>query len=63
MGSVSTGSQSYIEGSQVSYQCNDGLFPMGVLTTTCTREGQDGVWEPNPSAVLCRTVPGTVIIL
>ncbi|XP_064382170.1 uncharacterized protein LOC135331039 [Halichondria panicea] len=57
MGSVSTVGQSYTEGSQVTYQCNEGLFPMGVLTSTCARNGQNVVWEPDPSTVVCRTVP------
>ncbi|XP_064402839.1 uncharacterized protein LOC135348523 [Halichondria panicea] len=57
MGSVNTNGQSYTEGSQVTYQCNDGLFPMCVLTATCTRDGQNGVWEPDPSVVVCRTSP------
>ena len=63
MGSVNTNGQSYTEGSQVTYQCNDGLFPMCVLTATCTRDGQNGVWEPDPSVVVCRTSPGNVILL
>ncbi len=59
-GSVNTNDQSYTEGSQVTYQCNDGLFPTGVLIATCTSDGQNKVWEPDPSAVVCRTSPGTV---
>ena len=46
MSSVSTSGQSYTEGSQVTYQCNEGLFPMGVLTVTCARDEQNGLWEP-----------------
>ncbi len=66
IGSVSTSGQSYTEGSEVTYQCNDGLFPMGVLSATCTRntsDGQNGVWEPDPGAVVCRISPGSVIYL
>ncbi|XP_064401906.1 uncharacterized protein LOC135347787 isoform X1 [Halichondria panicea] len=60
MGNVCISGQSYIEGSQIIYQCNDGLFPMGVLNATCTRDTRDrqnGVWEPDPGAVVCRTLP------
>ena len=60
MGSVNTSGQSYTEGSQVIYQCNDGLFPMSVLIATCVRGGQNGVWEPDPSTVVCRTSPGKI---
>ncbi len=58
MGSVSTSGQFYTEGSQITYQCNDGLFPVGVLTANCT----NGVWEPGPSAVVCKTTPGKLIV-
>ncbi len=62
VGSVNTSGQSYTEGSQeVTYQCNDGLFPIGVLIATCARDEQNVVWEPNPSTVVCRTVPGNLI--
>ncbi len=60
MGGVNTSGQSYTEGSQVIYQCNDEHFPEGFLTATCTRDRQNGVWDPNPSAVVCRTLPGIV---
>ncbi len=60
MGSVNTSGQSYTEGSQVIYQCNNGLFPMSVLIATCVRGGQNGVWEPDPSTVVCRTSPGKI---
>ncbi len=53
--------QTYIEGSEVIYQCNNGHFPMGLLITTCTRYGQNGVWKPeDPSIVECRTVPSEI---
>ncbi len=61
LGSVNANGQPYTEGLQVTYQCAEGLFPMGVLNTTCTRDRQNGVWEPDPSSVVCRTSPGNVI--
>ncbi len=61
-GSVSTSGQSYTVESEVTYQCNDGLFPMGLMNVTCTREGQNGVWKPvDPSTVVCRTAPGEIV--
>ncbi len=63
MGSVNTSGQSYTEQSQVTYQCNEGLFPMGVLTATCARDGQNGIWKPDPSTVLCRTSPGSAVMV
>ena len=53
--------QTYIEGSEVNYQCNEELFPMGLFTTTCTRDRQNIVWKPeDPSTVECRTAPGGI---
>ncbi len=53
--------QAIIEGSEVTYQCNDGLFPVGLFIVTCTRDGQNGVWKPeDPSTVECRTTPGEI---
>ncbi len=63
-GSVNASDQSYIEGSKVTYQCNDGLFPMGVFITTCTRDRQNVVWKPEiPSTVECRTAPGKIKVM
>ncbi len=59
-GSVNTSNnQMFLEGSEVTYQCDDGLFPMGILIASCIRDGQNGVWKPeDPSTVECRTVSG-----
>ena len=62
-GSVNASGQSYTEGSEVTYQCNDGLFPVGLFIITCTRDRdeQNGTWKPEaPSTVECRTVPGKI---
>ena len=59
MGSVNTtDQQTYTEGSTVTFQCDPGLFPLGVMTATCTRQGQTGVWDPDPGSIVCRTSPG-----
>ncbi len=64
-GSVNaSNNQTYIEGSEVTYQCNNELFPMGLFITTCTRDGQNGVWKPeDPNTIECRTAPGDIEII
>ena len=42
---------STVEGSNVTYQCDDGLAPEGTMTAVC---GEDGEWRPNPGDVECR---------
>ena len=39
-----------IEGSVITFQCNPGLSPEGVMTATCTNVG---VWSPDPAGVEC----------
>ena len=42
---------STVEGSEITYQCDDGLTPVGTMTAVC---GEDGEWRPNPGDVECR---------
>ena len=42
---------STVEGSEITYQCDDGLTPEGIMTAVC---GEDGEWRPNPGDVECR---------
>ena len=42
---------STVEGSEITYQCDDGLTPEGNMTAVC---GEDGEWRPNPGDVECR---------
>ena len=57
-GSVSLDGQSFHPlGSEVTYRCDDGLFPTGVMTSTCTDVGERGEWVPDPSQLMC-TLPG-----
>ena len=42
---------STVEGSEITYQCDDGLSPEGNMTAVC---GEDGEWRPNPGDVECR---------
>ena len=37
------------EGSEVFYNCEQGLFPEGRMRANCTRDG----WSPNPADVNC----------
>ena len=53
-----TDQQSYTDGSTVTFQCDPGLFPLGVMNATCTIQGQTGVWDPDPGSIVCRTSPG-----
>ena len=42
---------STVEGSEITYQCDDGLTPEGTMTAVCE---EDGEWRPNPGDVECR---------
>ena len=44
-------------GTEVTYRCNDGLFPTGVITSTCTNVGGRGEWVPDPAHLMC-SAPG-----
>ena len=41
-------------GSEVTYHCDDGLFPTGVMTSTCTDGGGRGEWVPDPAQLINR---------
>ena len=47
-------------GSEITYRCDDGLFPTGVMTSTCTDVGGRREWVPDPAQLMCR-VPGILI--
>ena len=44
--------------SQVTYRCDEGLFPLDVRTSTCTDVGGRGEWVENPGSLVCRERPG-----
>ena len=52
-GSVSGQSSLCPPGSEVTYHCNSGLFPTGVMTSTCTDVGGRGEWVPDPGQLVC----------
>lgn len=45
---------SSLAGSIISFQCNEGLFPPGQLSATCSDLGK---WQPNPAKVNCTSEP------
>ncbi len=47
-------------GSQVTYRCDEGLFPPDVRTSTCTDVEGSGEWVENPGSLVCRERPGAV---
>ena len=62
-GSVDFGNQSppYVEGTIVTFQCDNGLFPNDTMAATCTDMSGTGEWEPNPADLICRGAPGRLI--
>ena len=62
-GSVNFGNQSppYVQGTTVTFQCEDGLFPNDAMTATCNEMSGMGEWEPNPAYLVCRGSPGRLI--
>ena len=64
-GSVNFGNQSppyYVQGTTVTFQCDDGLFPNDAMTATCTDMSGRGEWDTNPADLTCREKPGMFII-
>ena len=62
-GSVDFGNQSppYVEGTIVTFQCGNGLFPNETMNTTCRDISGMGEWNPNPADLICRGAPGRLI--
>ncbi len=50
-GTISDHSVPAIPGTQVTFQCDDGLFPEGIMTATCLATGE---WDKNPGEIVCR---------
>ena len=55
---VSGGIPPFSLSSQVTYHCDDGLFPPDVRTSTCTDVEGRGEWVENPGSLVCRERPG-----
>ncbi|XP_064400987.1 CUB and sushi domain-containing protein 3-like isoform X2 [Halichondria panicea] len=54
---ISGGTPPFSLGSEVTYRCDDGLFPLDVRTSTCTDVGGRGEWVENPGSLVCRERP------
>ncbi|XP_064400886.1 uncharacterized protein LOC135347001 isoform X2 [Halichondria panicea] len=54
---VNGGTPPFSLGSEVTYRCEDGLFPLDVRTSTCTDVGGRGEWVENPGSLVCRESP------
>ncbi len=55
---ISGGTPPFSLGSQVTYCCDERLFPPDVRTSTCTDVGCRGEWVENPGSLVCRERPG-----
>ena len=47
-------------GSEVTFQCNDGLFPSIEINIICTSEER---WSPDPEGIVCGEEPGCYDII
>ena len=43
------------KGSEVTFQCNEGLSPSNEITIVCTSEER---WSPDPEGIVCGVQPG-----
>ncbi len=50
-GTISGHSVPAIPGTRVAFQCDDGLFPEGIMTATCLATGE---WDRNTGEIVCR---------
>ncbi|XP_064402488.1 uncharacterized protein LOC135348198 isoform X2 [Halichondria panicea] len=50
---ISGGAPPFPLSSEVTYRCNKGLFPAGVMTSTCESVGGVGTWRPDTN-ITCR---------
>ncbi len=39
-----------LPGTQVTFQCDDGLFPEGIMAAICLDAGE---WDKNPVGIVC----------
>ena len=44
------------KGSELTFQCNEGLFPSNEITIVCTSKER---WSPDPEGIVCGEQPGT----
>ncbi len=58
-GSVSDHSVPAIPGARVTFQCDAGLFPEGIMTATCLATGE---WDKNPGEIVCRIESSKLVL-
>ncbi|XP_064395903.1 uncharacterized protein LOC135342941 [Halichondria panicea] len=49
-GTISDHSVPAVPATQVTFQCDNGLFPEGIMTATCLATGE---WDKNPGEIIC----------
>ncbi len=54
---ISGGAPPFPLESEVTYRCEEGLFPAGDMASTCRSVGGVGTWRPDTS-IICRNMPG-----
>ncbi|XP_064402927.1 uncharacterized protein LOC135348582 isoform X2 [Halichondria panicea] len=54
---INGGTPPFSLGSEITYRCDDGLFPPDVRTSTCTDVEGRGEWVENPRSLVCRVSP------
>ncbi|XP_064402288.1 uncharacterized protein LOC135348062 isoform X2 [Halichondria panicea] len=57
-GTISDHSVPAIPGTQVTFQCDGGLFPEGIMTVTCLATGE---WDRNTGEIVCRNEPSVAV--
>ena len=58
-GTISGHSVPAIPGTQVTFQCDDGLFPEGTMNVICLPTGE---WDKNSWEIVCRIEPSKLLI-
>ena len=55
---ISSGVPPFPLSSEVTYRCDEGLFPAGDMTSTCESVGGVGTWRPDNTNIICRDMLG-----
>ncbi len=59
---VNGGTPPFSLDSEITYRCDDKLFPPDVRTSTCTDVEGRGEWVENPGSLVCRERPSKIQI-
>ena len=52
----------YPVASEVTYHCDEGLVPTGVMTSTCRDVGGSEKWVPDPGQLMCKKRTGISLL-